>query len=104
MTFADLRSTTLTRILSVATVGFAFGTALAGHAQTISSATKDPRIGSLIEILGKTRTPSSTAISPDGTTVAWAVRTREGSQIHLTEVANPNPDKEKIIGTGSNRN
>jgi dipeptidyl aminopeptidase/acylaminoacyl peptidase len=55
----------------------------------------------LIETLGKTKTPTSAAISPDGTTVAWAVRTREGSQIHLTEVSNPDPAKEKIIGTGS---
>ncbi len=46
-------------------------------------------------------TPSSAAISPDGTTVAWAVRTREGSQIHLTDVANPDPAKEIIVGTGS---
>jgi Tol biopolymer transport system component len=55
----------------------------------------------LIETLGKTKTPSSAAISPDGTTVAWAVRAREGSQIHLTDVSNPDPVKEKIIGTGS---
>jgi dipeptidyl aminopeptidase/acylaminoacyl peptidase len=52
----------------------------------------------LIETLGKTRTPSSAAISPDGATVAWAVRAREGSQIHLTDVADPT--KEKIVGTG----
>jgi dipeptidyl aminopeptidase/acylaminoacyl peptidase len=55
----------------------------------------------LIETLGKTKTPSFAAISPDGTTVAWTVRTREGSQIHLTDVSNPDPAKEKIIGTGS---
>jgi dipeptidyl aminopeptidase/acylaminoacyl peptidase len=55
----------------------------------------------LIETLGKTKTPSSAAISPDGTTVAWALRAREGSQIHLTEIANPDPAREKIIGTGS---
>jgi dipeptidyl aminopeptidase/acylaminoacyl peptidase len=56
----------------------------------------------LIETLGKTKTPSSAAISPDGATVAWALRTREGSQIHLTDIANPDPAREKIIGTGSN--
>jgi dipeptidyl aminopeptidase/acylaminoacyl peptidase len=55
----------------------------------------------LIDTLGKTKTPSFAAISPDGTTVAWTVRTREGSQIHLTDVTNPDPAKEKIIGTGS---
>ena len=73
-----------------------------GQAQTSSSRGKDPRIGALIETLGKTKTPSSAAISPDGTTVAWALRGREGSQIHLTDVANPDPAKEKIIGTGTN--
>ena len=75
--------------------------ALDGRAQTTSSTTKDARIGALIETLGRTRTPNSAAISPDGTTVAWAVRTREGAQIHLTDVANPDPAKERIIGTGS---
>jgi Tol biopolymer transport system component len=55
----------------------------------------------LIETLGKTKTPSSAAISPDGATVAWAVRSGEGSQIHLTEVSNPNPAKERVVGTGS---
>jgi dipeptidyl aminopeptidase/acylaminoacyl peptidase len=55
----------------------------------------------LIETLGKTKTPSFAAISPDGTAVAWALRTREGSQIHLTDIANPDPAREKIIGTGS---
>jgi dipeptidyl aminopeptidase/acylaminoacyl peptidase len=32
--------------------------------------------------------------------VAWAVRARESSEIHLTDVSNPDPVKEKIIGTG----
>src|SRR5258705_2732553 len=77
-----------------------FGTALDGQAQTTSSPGKDARIGALIETLGKTKTPSSAAISPDGTTVAWAVRAGEGSQIHLTDVSNPDPAKEKIVGTG----
>jgi dipeptidyl aminopeptidase/acylaminoacyl peptidase len=54
----------------------------------------------LIETLGKTKTPSSAAISPDGTTVAWAVRSREGSQIHLTDVANSDTAREKVVGTG----
>jgi len=59
---------------------------------------KDPRIGSLIESLQKTKTPTSAAISPDGTTVAWSVREGDGSKIHLTEVADPG--KDKIVSTG----
>jgi dipeptidyl aminopeptidase/acylaminoacyl peptidase len=101
MTFADLRKCSFTCILTAATAVLALGSALAGQAETIPSTPKDARIGQLIEALGKIRTPSSAAISPDGTTVAWAVRTREGSQIHLTDVANPDPAKEKIVGTGS---
>jgi dipeptidyl aminopeptidase/acylaminoacyl peptidase len=62
---------------------------------------KDPRIGSLIQTLGQTRTPSAAAISPDGSTVAWSVRTHDGTQIHLSDVANPDPAKEKIVTTGS---
>src|ERR1700737_2309041 len=101
MTFADVRMCSLTLLFSAATVLLALGTALGGQAQTAASSRKDARIGALIETLGKTRTPSSAAISPDGTTVAWAVRTREGSEIHLTDVAIPDPAKEKIVGTGS---
>jgi dipeptidyl aminopeptidase/acylaminoacyl peptidase len=101
MTVADVRKCSLTFLFSTTTAVLAFGTALKGHAQTTSSTTKDARIGALIETLGKTRIPSYAAISPDGTTVAWDVRTREGSQIHLTDVANPDPAKEKIVGTGS---
>ena len=70
-------------------------------AQATPATPQAARIGTLIETLGKTKTPSSAAISPDGTTVAWAVRTREGSQIHLTDVLNPDPAKEIIVGTGS---
>src|SRR5260370_40873548 len=99
MNFADLRKCFLTCLLSTSTAVFILGTALGAQAQTTSSTTKDARIGALIETLGKTRTPSSASISPDGTTVAWAVRTREGSQIHLTNVADP--AKEKLVGTGS---
>src|SRR3984893_1871702 len=101
MTFDDVRTCCLALFFSTTTSLVVLGTALDGHAQTTSSPRKDARISALIETLGKTRTPSSAAISPDGTTVAWAVRTREGSQIHLTDVANPDPAKEKIVGTGS---
>jgi dipeptidyl aminopeptidase/acylaminoacyl peptidase len=101
MTVADVRKCSLTSLLSTTTAVLALGTAFGGQAHAASPSTKDARIGALIETLGKTRTPSSAAISPDGTTVAWAVRTHEGSQIHLTDVANPDPAKEKIVGTGS---
>jgi dipeptidyl aminopeptidase/acylaminoacyl peptidase len=101
MTAADVRLCSLSILFSAITALLVLGTTSEGQTQTTSSPGKDARIGALIETLGKTKTPSSAAISPDGTTVAWAVRAREGSQIHLTEVSNPDPAKEKIVGTGS---
>src|SRR5882757_10722502 len=101
MTVADVRMCSLSLLFSATTALLALGTTLEGQAQTTSFSGKDARIGALIETLGKTKTPSSATISPDGTTVAWAVRGREGSQIHLTDVSNPDPAKEKIVGTGS---
>src|SRR5271155_1857540 len=109
MTFVDVRARSLTFALSAFTVVLSLGVAAGGHAETRAAAptttasniANDARIGTLIETLGKTRTPSSAAISPDGSTVAWAVRDKEGWQIHLTNVANPDPATEKIVGTGS---
>ncbi len=37
--------------------------------------------------------PGGVAISPDGATVAWTLRGREGAAIHLTDVANPSSEK-----------
>jgi hypothetical protein len=37
--------------------------------------------------------PGGVAISPDGATIAWTLRGREGAAVHLTEVANPSNDK-----------
>ncbi len=101
MALVDARTHSFTYVLTATAAALVIGTALVGQAQTTSSTTRDARIGGLIETLGKTKTPSSAAISPDGTTVAWAVRTREGSQIHLTDVLNPDPAKEIIVGAGS---
>ncbi len=64
---------------------------------TTTSLHDDARIGALIETLGKTVTPTSADISPDGSTVAWAVHTKEGSQIHLSDVSNPSPTTDKTV-------
>src|ERR1700731_2720009 len=101
MTVAAVRMCSLALLFSALTALPILGTTPEALAQTSSSSGKDSRIGALIETLGKTKTPSSAAISPDGTTVAWAVRSPEGSQIHLTDVSNPDPAGEKIVGTGS---
>jgi dipeptidyl aminopeptidase/acylaminoacyl peptidase len=101
MTFADVRMRSFVFLLCVSTTALTLGTVVTGQAQTNAGTPNDSRIGSLIETLGRTKTPSSAAISPDGTTVAWAVRMRGGSQIYLTSVADPDPAKEKIVSTGS---
>jgi dipeptidyl aminopeptidase/acylaminoacyl peptidase len=87
------RSLCLTLLFSVSAI-------LPAVAQTTSSA-PDSRIGSLIQMLGKTRTPSEAAISPDGQTVAWSLRSREGSQIHLTSIADPTKDQILIPSTSN---
>jgi dipeptidyl aminopeptidase/acylaminoacyl peptidase len=101
MTFVDLRKYFLPYGLSASIFLFSFGSSNPALSQTTSSHGKDSRIGALIETLGKTRTPSAAAISPDGATVAWAARMGEGSQIHLTEVADLAKDKAVQIGLGS---
>jgi dipeptidyl aminopeptidase/acylaminoacyl peptidase len=101
MTFSAFRVRHIALILSIAVSGFAFQNTSSAQAQPTAPTAKDTRIASLIEALSKTKTPSAAAISPDGTTVAWAVRADGSSQIHLSNVANPDPATEKIVGTGS---
>jgi dipeptidyl aminopeptidase/acylaminoacyl peptidase len=100
MTFVDVRARVLTFSLSAFTVVLSLGVAVGGRAQTSGVTAKDARIGALIETLGRTKTPSAAAISPDGATVAWSVRSEEGSQIYLSDVASPDAATERIVGTG----
>jgi dipeptidyl aminopeptidase/acylaminoacyl peptidase len=103
MALADLRKCSLSfgfiAFTAITTLGIA--TPAPAETDATTSIPKDPRIGSLIETLGQTRSPTAVAISPDGTTVAWSVRTHEGTQIHLSDVTNPDPAKERIVTTGS---
>jgi Tol biopolymer transport system component len=46
---------------------------------------------------GRVKAPGNVAISPDGATVAWSMFSRDGAQLHLTDVANPDPAKDKIV-------
>jgi dipeptidyl aminopeptidase/acylaminoacyl peptidase len=47
---------------------------------------------------GGVKAPGNVAISPDGTTVAWSMFSRDGAQLHLTDVADP--AKDKIVSPG----
>ncbi len=60
-------------------------------AQT-SAPPEDPRIGTLLETLAKTRTPSMASISPDGKIVAWSVRSGQNYGLHLSDISNPSND------------
>jgi dipeptidyl aminopeptidase/acylaminoacyl peptidase len=100
MNFARIALRLSVSSLPISTLLLAIGAAGLLPAQsTNTTPPKDARIGALIQMIGRTRTPTETAISPHGTMVAWSVETSEGTQIHLTNVAHPDPAKEKIIGT-----
>jgi dipeptidyl aminopeptidase/acylaminoacyl peptidase len=101
MALADLRKCSSSFPLIAFTAVFLLGPISATQAESDASTAKDPRIGSLIETLGQTRIPTEAAISPDGSTVAWAVRSHGSTQIHLSDAVNPDPSKEKIVSTGS---
>jgi dipeptidyl aminopeptidase/acylaminoacyl peptidase len=101
MTFSAFRVRQIAFLFSIAFSVFVFRSDLAAEPRSSTPTADNSRIGSLIETLSKTKTPSAAAISPDGATVAWAVTAGGGSQIHLSDVANPDPATEKIVGTGS---
>jgi dipeptidyl aminopeptidase/acylaminoacyl peptidase len=54
--------------------------------------THDPRLEKVTEAMKQSKSPTWAAISPDGATVAWTLRRTEGTQLHLTEVAEPSKD------------
>jgi dipeptidyl aminopeptidase/acylaminoacyl peptidase len=55
--------------------------------------THDPRLEKVTEAMHASKSPTWVALSPDGATVAWTLRRKEGTQIHLTSVADPTQDK-----------
>ena len=64
-------------------------------------ANPDPRLAAIHSRRNTTQAPGSVAISPDGTMLAWTLRTRGGSTLHLNTVANPDPGKERLITASS---
>ncbi len=54
-------------------------------------ANPDPRLAAIHAKQLSLRVPGQLALSPDGTTLAWAMRSREGAQLHLINVADPDP-------------
>jgi dipeptidyl aminopeptidase/acylaminoacyl peptidase len=92
------------RSLSIFAIILISGAIASAQTQAGSMAVaKDPRIGSLIELMEKTKTPASAAISPDATTVAWSMQARGDSQIYLTEVSDPDASRQKTVSGGAGR-
>ena len=61
-------------------------------------ANPDPRLAALASAQTmRLRAPLQAAISPDGAMVAWTIGDRLNVTLHLTEVAHPDPAKEKIV-------
>jgi dipeptidyl aminopeptidase/acylaminoacyl peptidase len=61
----------------------------------------DPRIGTLLESLAKTHTPTAASISPDGKNVAWSVRNGKNYEVHLTELSDSSHDLAIRPSTGT---
>ncbi len=96
MTLVDFRPRFCLVSVIAFTVSMTLGAAVSGQAQTTAATVKDERIGALIEILGKTKTPSSAEISAGWNDGGMGCPGRgRGSQIHLTDVANPRSSEGK---------
>ena len=57
-----------------------------------------------LQLSAQTHTPKEVAISPDGKEIAWTVRSGEGTSLHMTELADPDPAKDKIIAVNGTTN
>ena len=58
----------------------------AGALSTEAAKQIDTRIETLMDQLGRTQHPISTAISPDGSYLAWTLMTSNGAELHLTRL------------------
>ena len=75
-------------------ISFAIALAQSGTPAPIAPlATHDPRVDKITEAMHKSKSPTYVALSPDGATVAWILRRTEGTELHVTEVADPKNDK-----------
>jgi len=64
--------------------------------------THDPVVMAAMKAsIGRVSMPGQVAVSPDGKWLAYTVGGRSGGGLHLLELANPDPAKDKIITPGS---
>ena len=64
-------------------------------------ANPDPRLAAIHSKQSGVTFPGNVAISPDGTLVAWTIRTREGSTLHVNAAINPDVAKERLVTASS---
>jgi dipeptidyl aminopeptidase/acylaminoacyl peptidase len=70
-----------------------FTSALTAQTPAKPALTAAPDTANPNQQLTRSAQPGGVAISPDGTTAAWTLRSHDGTALHLTEVANPSNDK-----------
>ena len=86
--------------LSQATASLAFFVGLATAIAQTPRPAADPRIGQILDSLGKVQNISQTAISPDGQHLAWVLGGKAGSEIML---AGPQgQDAHRVMAAGKN--
>ena len=86
---------------ALALLMFTIGTGpVLAQSPATAAAPKNNRVASILAEMSKVQSPSQAAISPDGSLVAWSVRTKTGSVIHLSSVNSPDAAKDKTISTG----
>ena len=87
------------RILSLlACLSTGVAIAQSGNADWAPMPNPDPRLAAIHSAQGgRLRAPSGVAISPDAALVAWAIGGRGGLELHVTDLANPDPAKDKIV-------
>ena len=89
--------TALPLVLSAAFLS-GFAHAQSGKTDWAPMPNPDPRLAQMRQASGtRLRSPGQLAISPDGSTLAWTIGGREGSALHITDLANPDPAKDKIV-------
>ena len=92
--------TRLLRALAPTCVALLIGLMI-GRSAAASPTPPDPRIGSVIEELEKTRKIRQVSLSPDGQMIAWAVDGRSGIEIQVAPTADPSHPHRLTAGTGA---
>jgi dipeptidyl aminopeptidase/acylaminoacyl peptidase len=94
MTYPALRCAALVIPFSLAVAALAQS---GNPAPMTPYANPDPRLAAIHASMGRVEAPGQVAISPDGSTIAYTLRGREGATLHLISATDPDPAKEKIV-------